>query len=99
MHKLDSIFSVLAAKYSSFARFSNSITQHDFNYTCTYTSACVVLYLVIIEAMKGMSSETIEEIFYKYKILDNRLLWNKAQGDKKDHVLKEMTWNNIRKSV
>ena len=31
--------------------------------------------------------------------MDNRLLWNKAQGDKKDHVLKEMTWNNIRKSV
>ena len=30
---------------------------------------------------------------------DYRLVWDKAQSDYKDHNLKAVTWNNIRKFV
>ena len=32
----------LAAEYSNFARLLSSFPQHSFNYTCTYTTTCVV---------------------------------------------------------
>lgn len=47
--------------------------------------------------MKGLSSETIEAIILE--VQDYRCLWDKAQADYKDHDLKEVTWNNIGKSV
>ena len=49
-----------------------------------------------MEAMKGLSSETIGDYFTSTRL---RLLWDKAQSDYKDHDQKEMTWNNIMKSV
>ena len=52
-----------------------------------------------MEAIDGLSSETIVRLFYKYKIKDYILLWDKAQSDYKDHNLKAVTWENIRKSV
>ena len=51
--------SVLAEEYSNYARILSSIIQHNFNYTCTYTTTCVVYILVIIKAMKGLSIKTI----------------------------------------
>ena len=33
------------------------------------------------------------------QVQDYRLLWDKAQSDYKDHDLKAVTWNNIRKSL
>ena len=49
-----------------------------------------------MEAMKGLSSETIETIIFKYKTTD---LWDKDQSEYKDHDLNDVTWNNIEKSV
>ena len=37
-----------------------------------------------MEAINGLSSETIVRLFYKYKTTDYRLLWDKAQSDYKD---------------
>ena len=48
-----------------------------------------------MEAIDGLSSETIVWLFYKYKKTDYRLLWDKAQSDYKDHDI----WNNIGKSI
>ena len=45
--------------------------------------------------MKGLSSETLEAIILQ--VQEYRLLWDKAQGDYKDHDLKEVTWNKIGK--
>ena len=33
------------------------------------------------------------------QVKDYRLLQDKAQSENKDHILKAVTWNNIRKSV
>ena len=52
-----------------------------------------------MEAIDGLSSETIVRLFYKYKPTDYRLLWDKAQSVYRDHDLKPVTRNNIRKSV
>ena len=64
------IFSVMAAKFCKYDGFVTSITQHYFNYTCTYTTTCVVYNLVIMEAIDGLSSETIVQLFYKNKTTD-----------------------------
>ena len=50
-----------------------------------------------MDAMKGLSSETLEAIILQ--VQEYRLLWDKAQGDYKDHDLKEVTWNKIGQSV
>ena len=56
-----------------------------------------------MEVIDGLSSETIVQLSHKYKTTDYRLLWHKAQRDYKDHFkdhkLKAVTWNHIRKSV
>ena len=44
----------------------------------------------------GSHYDNIEIIL---QVQDYRLLWDKAQSDYKDHELKAVTWNNIRKSV
>ena len=49
--------------------------------------------------MKGLSSKTIEAIILQVQNYNYRLLWDKAQSDYKEHDLKEVTWNNIGKSV
>ena len=49
-----------------------------------------------MEVIDGSSSETIVGLFYKYKATDS---WDKSESDYKDHDLKPMTWNKIRKSV
>ena len=80
-------------EYINYARFLSSIAQHNFYYTCTYTTTCIVTYsLVLLEAMKGLSSQTLQ-------VQRCRLLWDKAQSNYKDHNLKEVTLNNIGKSV
>ena len=81
-----------------YARILSSITLHidsDQNTSLTYTSTCV--YILIMDAMKGLSSETLEAIILQ--VQEYRLLWDKAQGDYKDHDLKEVTWNKIGQSV
>ena len=45
-----------------------------------------------METIVGLFSETIVQ----YKTAD---LWDKAHSDYKDHKLKAVTWNNIKKSV
>ena len=74
-------------------------TTGNFTYNCTYTTTCIVYNLVIMDAIDGLSSQTIVLLFYKYKPTDYIHLWDKAQSDFKDHQLKAVTWNNIRKSV
>ena len=73
----------------------------NFNYTSpAHTQPSALKYnLVIMEAFDGLSSETIVRLFYKYKTTGYIRLWDKAQRDYKDHKLKAVTWNNIRKSV
>ena len=46
-----------------------------------------------MEAVKGLSSETIKAIILA--IQDYRFLWDKTQAGYKDQDLKEVTWNNI----
>ena len=81
-----------------YARILSSITLHidsDQNTSLTNTTTCV--YILIMDAMKGLSSETLEAIILQ--VQEYRLLWDKAQGDDKDHDLKEVTWNKIGQSV
>ena len=54
---------------------------------------CVVFKLAILEAIDGLFNKTILQVQYY------RHLWDKAQSDYKDHDLKAVTWNNIRKSL
>ena len=68
---------VSAAEYSNFARLLSSITQHSFNYTCTYTTTCVV-YNFVEQDNRG-------HYFTCYQDL--------AHSDYKDHDLKEVTLN------
>ena len=53
------------------------------------------LYLVIMKAIDGLSSETILQLFYKHNTVDYRLLWDNTQCDYKDHELNAVTWNNL----
>ena len=54
----------------------------------------LVNILAIMEALKGLSSKTIEPILLQ--VQDHRRLWDKAQSGYKGHNLKEKTWNSIR---
>ncbi len=46
-----------------------------------------------MDAMKGLSSDTIEKIILE--IEDNTFLWDKAQKNYKDQALEEVTWSRI----
>ena len=72
--KLDFIFSVSSSEYRKYDTFVTSITWQNFNYTCTYTTMCVVYNLVIMKAIDGLFSETIERLFYKYQTTNYRFL-------------------------
>ena len=52
-----------------------------------------------MEAIDGLSSETIVRLFYKHKTTDLIIFWDKTQSDYKDHELRAVTWNNFSKSV
>ena len=60
MHELDFIF---LSRRPHFSKYDRSI-QHNFNNTC------IVYNLVFMEAIDGLSSETIVQLFYKYKTTD-----------------------------
>ena len=88
VHELDFMF------FGFGARISANRTG-NFNYTCTYTTTCVVYNLVITEAIDGLSIETIMRLFYKHKTTD--FYGTKPRATQK--TTNNGTWNNIRKSV
>ena len=79
--------------FFSFGRRISANTTGNFNYTSpAHTQPSALKYnLVSMEALDGLSSETIVPLFYKYKTTGYKLLlWNKAQSDYKDHKLKSV---------
>ena len=98
MHKLNWIFSFSGAKYSNYVRFLSSITQHNFYDTYIYTT--IVVYIsVMMQSMKELSGKTTEAIILQVQDYCFRLLWGKARSEYKDHDHKEVTWNNIGRTV
>ena len=85
----------------SFFDFGGRISANTtgyFNYTCTNTTKCVVYNFVITEAIDGIVQRDNSAIILQIQdyILQTT---DKTQSDYKDHEIKAVTWNNIRKSV
>ena len=53
----------------------------------------------IMETIDGLSSETIVRLFQIYKTIQTTDICGTKPRATKDHRLKAVTWNNIRKSV